>query len=235
MCERIIIHRPIERMAAELGARLRIAREPSPLAGVLDGSQLPVLRYSWKSGQRSVELMRWGLVAHFMETPKEELKFRLVRAEDVNKRSTFRAAFRRKRCLIPVDGFCAARLEGDASVTYAFSRRDGSALHLAGVWDSWTNRQTGEQLHSCAIITTRANALVAPIQSRMPAILDSDLHARWLDEVRTPTLELWQMLRPVEAQGWSMLRVGASAHVARTARSHVAATRAQASSACPCG
>jgi putative SOS response-associated peptidase YedK len=97
-------------------------------------------------------------------------------------KSSYRSLVGRRRCLIVADGFYEWRIvAGGSKQPVRFSRIDEEAFAFAGLWTSWANRESGELVESCTIITTQPNELVAPVHDRMPVILPTELEHPWLD------------------------------------------------------
>lgn len=198
--------------APELTARYNIA--PSQLLAVVRartgaeggprGEAAPE-----KSAAREMVLLRWGLVPAWSKEPRPGPIN--ARAETLAAKPTFRANLQRRRCLIPADGFYewtaasapgarAAAPAGPAAAPagkrpYFFRARGGELLAFAGLWDEWRGAD-GEILATCAIITTAANSVVAPLHDRMPAILPPADYARWLDPAQRDAVALSALLRP---------------------------------------
>ena len=101
---------------------------------------------------------------------------------------TFHDAYRRRRCIVPVDGFFEWKaIKGRRTKQpYAIAMKDGAPFALAGIWENWKAPASGEWIRTFAIITTDANELVATMHDRMPVILARDDHARWLGEEPDP-------------------------------------------------
>jgi putative SOS response-associated peptidase YedK len=102
-----------------------------------------------------------------------------ARAETVEEKPAFRAAFKRRRCLLPADGFYEWRSTGKAKQPYYISLRDGGPFALAGLWESWTSPDGGV-IESCTILTTEPNELMATLHNRMPVIVDEPDYGLWL-------------------------------------------------------
>ena len=132
-------------------------------------------------GERRAEMMRWGLVPSWADSPKVGARMINARAETLAERPSFRAAFRRRRCLIPADGFYEWRREGRGRVPIRFTLKSGEPFAFAGLWERWERGGDEPPLLSCAIVTTSPNALIAPIHDRMPAMLAPDAERVWLD------------------------------------------------------
>ena len=158
-------------------------------------SDLPVWRES--EGRGVLEPMRWGLVPHWAKEKETRYAMINARSEDVARRPAYAQAFRRRRCLIPVNGFYEwQKLPGKRTKQpWYFRARGAPYLLLAGLWDEWRGEE-GETLHSCTILTTEANETMKPIHDRMPVILSLRDIRLWLDESLRETSMLRPLLRP---------------------------------------
>jgi putative SOS response-associated peptidase YedK len=139
-------------------------------------------------GTRAARTFRWGLVPFWAKDPKIGNRMINARAETLAEKPSFREAYKRRRCLIPADGFYEWRKapSGGPKTPMYVRLRSGQAFAFAGLWESW--RGTGDTpLETCTIITTQPNALMAQIHNRMPVILPPDAYAAWLEPaVRAP-------------------------------------------------
>ena len=127
--------------------------------------------------------MRWGLVPSWWSKPLKELRLATfnARAETVAEKPFFRSAFKNSRCLIPVSGYYEWQDMPSGKQPYYFTARDGSpALTIAGLWDEWRDKVSGEALKSCTMIITEPNKFVAAIHDRMPVLLAEKDYEPWL-------------------------------------------------------
>jgi putative SOS response-associated peptidase YedK len=139
--------------------------------------------------RRALGTFRWGLVPSWAKNPSVGGRLINARAETITTRPSYRNAVARRRCLIPADAFYEwQRRTGPdgrpaGKLPYAVRRRDGRPMAFAGIWEVWrdANRPEAEPLRTCAIVTTAANDLMAPIHDRMPAVLGEEDWSRWLD------------------------------------------------------
>jgi putative SOS response-associated peptidase YedK len=176
--------------------RFTLTRFPDEWTEALDMPEfkIPEPRYNVAPGQYILTIMRdaeaphpipqllfWGLLPAWMKDAKDAHRPINARAETAAEKPMFRAAMRHRRCLIPADGFFEWAGRGHARRPYYFTRRDGMPFAMAGIWEHWEHRETGEMIDSCAILTTSPNAVVKPIHHRMPVILDAGSFACWLD------------------------------------------------------
>jgi putative SOS response-associated peptidase YedK len=139
---------------------------------------------------RSLRVMRWGLVPHWVKDPEQATPLINARAESAARKPAFRDALARRRCLLPADGWYEWHRWGRQKQPYYITPVDGSPLALAGLWSTW--RRPGEDvpLVSCAVLTTRAVGALTDIHERMPLILPRQAWQDWLDPDRAPAQEL---------------------------------------------
>src|SRR5262245_47556740 len=158
------------------------ARHALPRYNAAPSQELLVIRENHKTGQRSLDLIRWGLIPHWCQDPTGGRKPINAKAESVSSLPSFRDAYTSRRCIVPVDGFFEWRaIRGArAKQPYAIAMKDGSPFGLAGLWKNWRNPNTGEWERTFAIITVPSNDLVGQIHNRMPAILKPSGYDRWL-------------------------------------------------------
>lgn len=131
---------------------------------------------------RSLAQMRWGLVPSWWQKTIKDIKLATfnARAETVTTRPFFRQAWKRNRCLLPVSGYYEWQTIGKEKQPGYFTRRDGNIVTTAGLWDEWTDRETGEVLRSCTMIITQPNKFVSEVHDRMPVILEKHQWDAWL-------------------------------------------------------
>jgi putative SOS response-associated peptidase YedK len=159
---------------------------------------LPVVRYDARGGERSLDVMRWGLVPFWAKDIKVGFSNINAKAEGVDMRPAFREAFQRRRCLVPLDNFYEWKKLGKDRQPYAVALADRRLMAMAGLWESWRSPD-GERLRSFAIVTTAANALLAPVHDRMPVILGPENWPLWLGEIPADPDRLKALLVPYPA------------------------------------
>jgi putative SOS response-associated peptidase YedK len=190
MCGRFTLRRPekvrIDRVrAADLaGASARYNVAPGQnILGVIQTND-----------ERHALHFQWGLIPSWSREPKGFIN---ARAETVAEKPSFRDSFKRRRCLIPADGFYEWQRRGRAKQPFFFQMKDEQVFAFAGLWDMWG--KDGGSVASCAIITTTPNELVAPVHDRMPAILRPSDFDAWLSGEAAPE-ELRELLAPFPAE-----------------------------------
>jgi putative SOS response-associated peptidase YedK len=132
-------------------------------------------------GRRQFALVRWGFMPSWVKNPKAFSLLINARGETVADKPAFRAAIRRRRCLIPADGFYEWRTAGAGKQPYYIHAKSGTPLAFAGLWETWTG-PNGEEIDTAAIVTTRANATLAPLHDRMPVIVPPWAFDVWLGQ-----------------------------------------------------
>jgi len=147
--------------------------------------------------ERVVHTARWGLIPSWAEDAKMAYKTINARVETVDTSPAFRSAFKKHRCLVPVDGFYEWKgAKGDRQ-PYWFHRPDGSLLYFAGLFESWQPPDKDHRETTFTIITTTANDYMARIHDRMPAILESeDVQDHWLFAPEQDPAKLKPLLAP---------------------------------------
>jgi len=132
---------------------------------------------------RRLGAMRWGFLPHWYKAPNDGPLLINARAETLAEKPAFRAACRTRRCLIPTDGFYEWSKDAEGNrLPWWITRRDGTPLVMAGIWQDWQGPEDADPLRTCAIVTTAASADIAEVHHRMPVILGPDQWAKWLGE-----------------------------------------------------
>jgi putative SOS response-associated peptidase YedK len=168
---------------------------------------VPVVRYDAGAGERSLDVLRWGLVPFWARDIKVGFSNINARAEGIDTRPAFREAFARRRCLIPFDSFYEWKKLGKERRPYAVALADRRLMAMAGLWESWRSPE-GERVRSFAIVTTVANALLAPVHDRMPVILGPENWPLWLGEAPADPARLKALLAPYPANDMAIWPVG---------------------------
>jgi putative SOS response-associated peptidase YedK len=200
MCGRYVIFSTPE----TIRALFRYGEQPNfpPRYNVAPTQPIPIVRLV--DGKRSFALMRWGLLPSWVEDPKTFPLLINARGESVLDKPAFRNAMRRRRCLIPTDGFYewqAGAASGPKQPYFVRARvaKDGMAppLAFAGLWETW-NGPNGEELDTAAIVTTDANHTLSAIHPRMPAFIALADFDRWLDCDAVPAEEAATLIKPAD-------------------------------------
>jgi putative SOS response-associated peptidase YedK len=168
-----------------------------------------------RDGGRQLLPLRWGLVPHWSKGPDNRYSMINARAESVHQKPAYRSAFRQRRCLIPAEGFYEWRALAGGKQPYLIRRDDGAPFTMAGLWETWQDKDSGEEIRSCTIIVTDANDLIRPLHDRMPVILAEESHAEWLDPDHADAEALRALLVPADSGGWTRYPVSKSVNSPR--------------------
>lgn len=153
-----------------------------------------------ENGQREFTFFHWGLIPSWAKEMKIGSRMINARSETVAEKPSFRAAFKRRRCLIPADGFYEWQKQAGGKQPMFIRPAEGEArpFAFAGLWEVWRDPD-GSALQSCTILTTTPNELMAPIHNRMPVIVEPEDCDQWLHPEPNPELGL-HLLRPYPAE-----------------------------------
>jgi putative SOS response-associated peptidase YedK len=197
MCGRFTLFAP----AAEVADAFAVAvPELFPRYNIAPSQPVAVVRAA--PGGRELVVCQWGLVPSWSKDGKGFIN---ARAETAHDKPAFRGAFARRRCLVPADGWYEWKAEGKRKQPYFFGPADGRPLAFAGLWEAG---RAGGALDTCAILTTCASELAAPVHDRMPVILPPEAYAAWLDHGNGDAVSLRGWLRPFPAGALFIRRVG---------------------------
>ena len=168
---------------------------------------------------RRVEPLHWGLVPRWAKDVKIGNRMINARGETVAEKNSFKSAFRKRRCIIPADGFYEWTVQPgqDKKQPWFIHRTDDEPLAFAGLWEVWRgpDRDSEEALHSCTIITTEANDTMAEIHHRMPVILPPSQWDTWLDQEQDDLDALGRLLVPAPNELLAMHPVSTEVNNAR--------------------
>lgn len=180
MCGRYTLTTPAEDLLEVFGVE-ELAFELRPRYNVCPTDNAPVV--ARRKDERSMGLLRWGLVPHWADDPSIGSRLINARSETASRKPAFRDAFRRRRCLVPADGFYEWKAEGGgegAKTPYWIHRPDRRPFAMAGLWDRWEPAE-GDPLHTFTILTRDAVPELRDLHARMPVLLDEEGRRRWLD------------------------------------------------------
>jgi putative SOS response-associated peptidase YedK len=181
MCGRFLL-RKVDEVLAEMFAVAEIMNNP-PRYNIAPAQPVLCVKQD-DHGERQWVTYRWGLVPNWSADPKAAFKNINARSETAAKSPAFRDAFKKRRCLIPADGFYEWSGPPKHKRATFFHLKDDSPFAFAGLFEHW--ERDGQALDTCALLTTEANAVVKPIHGRMPVLLAREDFAGWLDEAVLP-------------------------------------------------
>lgn len=146
--------------------------------------------------------MKWGLIPGWAKDASIGSKMINARAETVAEKPAFRSAFKSRRVILPASGFYEWQKSGGkgAKQPFYFYMKDKPVFGFAGLWEEWTDKETGDVIESCTIITTEANKVLEPVHDRMPVILKPEDYELWLDPKVKEPAKLQHLLAPYPAK-----------------------------------
>lgn len=204
MCGRFTLRTP----AAAIAEQFALLAVPDFAArfNVAPSQPVPVVRMRGK-GPRELVWLRWGLVPSWARDPAIGNRLINARAESAAAKPAFRAAMRRRRCLVVADGFYEWQRTGRAKQPYFLRLHGDRPFAFAGLWEAW-EAPDHSTLETCTILTTAANELVRPIRDRMPVILPASGYGTWLDPAIEDPRQLMPLLAPYPSEEMEARPVG---------------------------
>jgi putative SOS response-associated peptidase YedK len=193
MCGRFTLSTDLKSVAERFGAS--VADEVAPAAPRYNIAPTQTVIVVSDDGQRHLRQMRWGLIPSWAKDPAIGNRMINARVETIAEKPSFCTALKKRRCIIPADGFFEWQKLGKVKQPMHIVLKSREPFGFAGLWERWTSPD-GEEILSCTIITTAANELLRAVHDRMPVILTREAEAVWLD----PTIQEPERLLPLLKQ-----------------------------------
>lgn len=205
MCGRYTLTSPAQVIADTFGVEVDTDRvDAGPRYNIAPGQDVWIVRAEGREERRRLARVRWGLVPGWAEKPSVGATMINARAETAAEKPAFRLPFRRRRCIVPADGFYEWQRRPSGSQPFLIEMRDaGRPFGMAGLWDHWRGPD-GADVESCAILTTTPNELVGALHDRMPVILAPDDFDLWLDPREADVVKLLAVLRAQPGERMAM-------------------------------
>lgn len=195
MCGRYAFFSPAEAVRRVFGA-LGPSMLPPPRYNIAPTQPVAAIRDDG-TGRLEVVTLRWGLLPAWAKDPAMAARMINARSETVADKPAFRGAFRRRRCLLPADGWYEWQAGPRGKQPWFIGLASREPFGMAGLWERWVDPDGGEVVETCTILTTAAAAAIRPIHDRMPVVLPAAAHAAWLDAGTSADL-LQGMLLPLD-------------------------------------
>jgi putative SOS response-associated peptidase YedK len=195
MCGRFTLTTNLGAIAKRFGVS-RFLEEVGPRYNIAPTQTVIVVN---DDGTRHLTEMQWGLIPSWAKHPAIGNRMINARAETVATKPAFRVTLRKRRCLIPADGFYEWQQVGRRKQPVYIALKTREPFSFAGLWEAWTSPE-GEEVRSCTIITTEANDVLKPIHDRMPVILTREAEGVWLDPMIQDPERLLPLLVPYPAE-----------------------------------
>lgn len=207
MCGRITLHHSPEEIAQRFAAQEILFQFP-PRYNVAPMQPMAVItQNAFGDGRRLLEPMRWGLVPSWSKDDQMGAKLINARSETLAEKPSFRTALKRRRCLIPADGFYEWKGQGKAKQPHHIRFKDGRLFAFAGLFEEWQSPD-GSPLRTCTIATGEPNSLLATLHHRMAVILEPEAEEQWIDPALTvpEALSLLKVFPPDELEAYPVDR-----------------------------
>lgn len=195
MCGRFTLVTNLELWNARFQIEV-IPFDMQPRYNIAPGQLIPAIISD--HGNRRIGQLKWGLVPFWSKDEKVGYKMINAKSETLREKPAFKNLFARKRCIIPADGFYEWKKVGKEKQPMCITMKTGEPFAFAGLYDTWTSPE-GEKVHSCTIITTKPNDVVADIHDRMPVILRHEDEGVWLDREKFDSDLLHSLLVPYDS------------------------------------
>jgi putative SOS response-associated peptidase YedK len=195
MCGRFTLVTPEQ----DLAVQFNLPEIPSlePRYNIAPTQPVAAVRAAPEQGHRELVMLRWGLVPFWADDLGIGARMINARSETAAEKPAFRAAFRRRRCLVLADGFYEWQKQNGAKQPYYIRMEDKGTFAFAGLWERWQPKDkdgAGDSVvESCTLLTTQPNDLVRALHNRMPVILEPEDYDLWLD----PRVQNAEVLKPL--------------------------------------
>jgi putative SOS response-associated peptidase YedK len=202
MCGRFYLKSPPAEVAATFNVDVR---DNFPSRYNIAPTQPIAVIFNNERRKRAYGLMRWGFIPEWQKKPEVKPLIN-ARSETVHEKPTFRNAFKRRRCLVPADGFYEWKTEGRAKQPYCVRRADESLYAFAGVWETAVDPGGGE-IDTVAILTTAAGADLRSLHRREPVVVPPVAYTHWLESDERDAKQVDDLLRPGPGGTWEVFPV----------------------------
>ncbi|MBT8136074.1 MAG: SOS response-associated peptidase [Gammaproteobacteria bacterium] len=198
MCGRFAFYAPAEAVTRIFG--VEDPPDIEPRFNIAPTQFVPIIRAD-SDGERSVSMLRWGLVPFWAKDKAIGNRMINARAETLSEKPAYKSPFRKRRCIVPANGFYEWKKQGSVKQPYFISHGGDKPFGMAGLWARWRDGENDDEtLETFTIVTTAPNEAVAPLHNRMPAIIDTSHFTQWLDPENHDTAALQELLLPPPAE-----------------------------------
>lgn len=227
MCGRYTLTADLKQVADRFGAPMPAEKWTTYLPPRFNIAPTQAVIVVGDDGKRYMKQMRWGLIPSWAKDPTIGNRMLNARVETLAEKPAFRAALKKRRCIIPADGFYEWQKLGKVKQPVRIVLKTRGPFGFAGLWERWKPPE-GEDVLSCTIVTTEANELLKAVHDRMPVILTPDAEAVWLDPKAQDTEKLLPLLKeypPDQMEFYPVSREVNSPAVDKASNIEVLATR----------
>jgi putative SOS response-associated peptidase YedK len=210
MCGRLTLRTKLNLLLDQFAAELYETRTFDPRYNIAPTQEVLAIRHP-----RQLVSLRWGLIPSWAKDAKIAGSTINARADTVAEKPAFRAAFKKRRCLVLADGYYEWMKDGKNRLPHLYELDEGRPFALAGLWEWWGGPDGNSPIESCSLITTDANELAAKVHDRMPVILPPEDYELWLDPEFQDRDKLLSILRPFPADEMTVRPVSTFVNNAR--------------------
>jgi putative SOS response-associated peptidase YedK len=178
MCGRFVLYSPLSTLDAEFSVQATL--ETVARYNIAPSQEILVIRNAPGSNKREGKMMKWGLLPFWAKDPKIAHRLINARCESAKEKPAFRTAFKKRRCLIPANGFFEWKKEKRGKQPYYFNLLNKQLFAFAGLWESWKS-EDNLTVETCTILTTECNSMISELHDRMPVIIKPEQYGLWLD------------------------------------------------------
>lgn len=208
MCGRFLLVSSSKELAEQF--ELDETPEIRPRYNVAPSQEIAVIRlhHGPQTNKRELIFLKWGLIPSWSKDPAIAQRLINARCETVESKPAFRSSFKKRRILIPANGFYEWKgTQSGARQPYLISFDKSGLLAFAGIYDEWKS-PSGDVTRSCAIITTHSNDLIKSIHDRMPVVVPTKDYGLWLESTDTASEDFRNLLRPLSDDSFRITQVG---------------------------
>lgn len=193
MCGRFTLTDP----DADLAVQFNLPEIPDmqPRYNIAPTQPVAAVRMSAEGSGREMVLLHWGLIPFWAKDPKIGARMINARSETAAEKPAFRAAFRRRRCLVVADGFFEWQKQNGTKQPFYIRMQNAQPFAFAGLWEFWRG-EDDRAIESCSLLTTQPNELVRVLHNRMPVIVQPQDYGLWLDPEMQDVERLQPLLQP---------------------------------------
>jgi len=197
MCGRFTLTDP----DADLAVQFDLPEIPDmkPRYNIAPSQPVAAVRVPSEGAAREMVLLQWGLIPFWAKDPAIGNRMINARSETAAEKPAFRAAFKRRRCLVVADGFYEWQKRNGGKQPFFVYLRDRQPFGFAGLWEHWEG-EDGSVIESCTLLTTQPNELLRSVHNRMPVILQPEDYSLWLDPEVEDAAQLQPLLQPYAAE-----------------------------------
>jgi putative SOS response-associated peptidase YedK len=190
MCGRFTLHTPTAQI--EEAFHLHSGLELKPRYNIAPSQDIPIIRDT--ENEREMAMARWGLIPGWSKESRSKYSTINARIESVAEKPTYRTPFKKRRCLIPADGFYEWKTVNGIKIPHHIRMKNSKVFAFAGLWDHWEDEEGS--IESCTIIVMPSNEVMKPVHERMPAIIAPAHYDLWLDSRIVDKQEIMHYLSP---------------------------------------